>query len=554
MKGLIVPFFKSEERRKAWTYLFLLLLLLCLVNGVNVVISYYGADFMTAVSDRNSDAFFAVLPRYVFAFVLATVLAVLYRYTEERFALEWRSWMTSHLLKKYFFSRAYYNLRMRSEIDNPDQRIAEDVHNFTATALSLFLIVLNSVITLIAFMGVLSSISRTLGIVVLIYAVVGTLGTVYVGRRLVRIHSRQYQREANFRYGLVRIRDNAESIAFFRGEARERLDLAQRFRALVRNTRYLISWNRNLGVFTTGYNFLSLLVPTIVVAPLYFQHQIEFGKVTQAGGAFAQVLAALSVIITQFERLSAFGAGVQRLEGLWQVLNARELRDADDDPEVTVEEGEKLVLKDLTVSPPRSNRVLVKDLSLVLKKGKALLIMGASGTGKSSILRTIAGLWNSGSGKIERPRLRQMVFLPQKPYMPIGSLRAQIMYPSRETNGHDEQLREILKKVNLETVLERVNGSLSAVLDWGNILSLGEQQRISFARMFYQNPDLAFLDEATSALDEENEEHLYKAARESSITLVSVGHRSTLQKYHDDKLVLNRDGRWELGPLSTADH
>lgn len=546
LQTLIIPFFKSEERKKAWGLFALLLLFLCLVSFINVLSSYLGRDFMTALSKQNTSTFYSIFPWYVGSFALATVVAVAYRYVEERLALVWRTWMTGHLLKKYFFDRAYFNLQTHREIDNPDQRISEDVKNFTATTLSLFLIVLNSLITVIAFIGVLGSISNLLVIVLIGYAVIGTVATIFIGKRLVRIHNRQYKREANFRYGLVRVRDNAESIAFYRGEARERVDLGRRFRGVYRNTLSLIGWNRNLGFFTTGYNNLSILLPIMVVAPLFLHGKVEFGVVTQAAGAFAQVLAAMSIIITQFERLSAFAVGVHRLEGLWNAVNARELRDEDDDPEIQIEEGQGLLLRELTVTPPNVQHVLVKDLSLSVRKKGSLLIMGPSGTGKSSVLRTIAGLWSSGSGTIRRPRLRDIMFLPQRPYMPVGPLRAQLIYPSRFEKDSDDKLLEILKLVNLENILERTDGDLSLVLDWTNILSLGEQQRVSFARLLYRNPQLAFLDEATSALDEDNEKLLYSHALEAGITLVSVGHRSTLEKFHERFLDLEMGGSWHL--------
>ena len=501
---------------------------------------------MNSLSDHKVANFYSLLPLYIATFAAATGIAVYYRFTEERLALVWRNWMTQHLLKKYFFSRSYYKIRMNQEIDNPDQRICEDVHNFTATTLSLLLIVLNSTFSALAFIGVLASISYQLVLVLILYAMVGTIGTFFIGKRLVRIYNKQYQREANFRYGLVRVRDNAESIAFFRGEARERLDLTRRFGAIFRNTTSMIGWNRNLGFFTTGYNYLALIVPTVLVAPLFFDGKIQFGVVIQAGAAFAQVLAALSVIITQFERLSAFAAGVNRLEGLWDVLNARDLHDGEDDPEVSVSEGAELTVTNLTVLPPKSKRILVKDLCFSLAKKSALLIMGESGTGKSSILRTIAGLWSTGSGSIERPRLRQMMFLPQRPYMPLGSLRAQLMYPSRETKVPDEKLKQILREVHLESILKRVDNDLSCILDWSNVLSLGEQQRVSFARVLYQQPELAFLDEATSALDEPTEAMLYQLLRTKGISLISVGHRSTLRQFHDRVLTLVPNGQWEL--------
>jgi len=539
-------FFIADSRRRAWGMFALLIALLFLVNGVNVLLSYIGRDFMSSLEARNPAEFYKNLWFYLIGFACATLLAVFYRFTEERLALIWREWMTQHLLKKYFFNRAYYRLRNRKEIDNPDQRVAEDVRSFTATTLSLLLIVLNSIITIVAFMGVLYSISTALVVVLFIYGVVGTVATVYIGRRLVRLHFRQYRREADFRYGLIRVRDHAESVAFYRGEPRERIDLSRRFRSVFRNFSRLIIWNRNLGVFTTGYNYLALIIPTIIVAPLYLAGTIKIGVVTQAAGAFAQVLAAFSIVITQFERISAYAAGVGRLESLWNALNADAFSEEDDDPQIAFEEGDSLVLKGLTVSPPGQSRILVEQLDLALKKGKSLLIMGASGRGKSSILRAIAGLWQSGGGTVFRPQLREMMFLPQRPYMPVGSLRAQLMYPAREKHEKTKELLKTLREVNLESVLERTRGSVDIVLDWANVLSLGEQQRIAFARLFYQKPKLAFLDEATSALDEENEEMLYKKLRESKISYISVGHRSTLRPFHDFVLTLEDEGKWQL--------
>lgn len=540
------PFFVSESRKRAWGLLALLLLLLILVSIVNVALSYIGRDLFSALEQRNVGGFSSILLRYFSCFAVATAAAVLYRYTEERLALRWREWMTQHLLKKYFFNRAFYRLRSRKEIDNPDQRIAEDVNSFTATTLSLFLILLNSTITIIAFAGVLYQISTTLVIVLLVYSCVGTLLTVGVGRRLVRLHYRQYRREADFRYGLIRVRDNAESIAFYRGEARERIDLARRFRAVFRNFSNLIVWNRNLGFFTTSYNYAALLVPTIVVAPLYFRKEVEFGVITQAGGAFAQVLAALSVVITQFERLSAYAAGVGRLEGIWEALNAQRLEDDDDDPAITTVEGELLVLKDVTISPPGDTRELIAHLNATVPAGSGLLIMGPSGCGKSSLLRAVAGLWQNGSGTISRPQLRDMMFLPQRPYMPSGSLRAQLMYPAREKSGASAEMRETLKRAQLAELLERSNGSLDISLDWPNILSLGEQQRVAFARLFFKRPQLACLDEATSALDEENEMAMYEQLSGLDLTYISVGHRSTLRKFHDVVLILEAGGAWKI--------
>ena len=538
-----VPFFKSERKRTAWGFLLTLLLLLVVVNGLNVAQSYIGRDFINALSERRAGDFYRQSAYYLLALAVATIIAVYYRYTEERLALAWREWMTARLVHLYFTGRNYYRLRAIPELDNPDQRIAEDVKNFTAVSLSLFLITLNSAITLVSFMGVLASISGLLVAVLFIYTIFGTGLTIKIGSRLVRIYNRQYAREATFRYNLVRIRENAESIAFFRGERREKVGIGHRFKDLVRNSRYLISWNRNLGMFTTGYSNFALVLPTLIIAPAFFAGGVQFGVVTQATAAFAQVLAAASVIITQFERISAYFAGTARLRNLWNELNA--VRD-DEEQEIHVEEGTRLKLTKTTIVPPKSDRELVKELSFTLKPGNGLLIMGPSGSGKSSVLRTIAGIWTEGQGAIERPSYREMMFLPQRPYMVPGSLRAQLLYPFRESGEQDKKLKKVLSQVNLSEVLERVGGKLDAKLDWSNVLSLGEQQRVSFARLFLMEPKIAFLDEGTSALDEDNELTLYSLLRKSGLTFVSVGHRSSLIQFHDFVLQLDGSGGWKL--------
>lgn len=542
-------FFASERRHKARGYLIALLTLALAVGGIQVLMSYAGRDFMTAIARKNYAAYWVSLGLYLGTFSLAVPVGVFYRWIEERLALLWREWMAQHLVKRYFNNRAYYRLRSSQSVDNPDQRISEDIRNFTISSLSFLLIALNSLVTLLAFIGVLWMISGVLVAILVAYAVAGTAISILIGRKLVRLHYQQYGREADFRYGLVRVRDNAESIAFYRGEKREHLDLVNRLSAAVANMRLIINRNRNLGFFTNSYNYLALVLPVLVVAPMFMKGQVEFGVVTQAAGAFAAVLAAVSLIITQFGGLSAYLAGIQRLGSLWDQLDeqdAEEKRIALEAIKPPEENSRLVKLDKLTICTPGVAKILVKELSFELRIHQSLMIMGASGTGKSSVLRTIAGLWPGGGGTLERPAYDHLMFLPQRPYMVEGSLRDQLLYPYPDCGVEDGVIRRTVTEVNLSDVFARVDDDLDRVVDWSNVLSLGEQQRIAFARLFLRQPEFAFLDEATSALDETNQEELYLKLRKSGISFISVGHRTTLIQYHDRILELDRSGSWKI--------
>ena len=546
-------FFRSERRRKARALLLLLLALSVASVGVTVLTSYVGRDLITAIEQKEAASYWRSMGLYLGTFVVAVLIDVYYRWAEQSLALLWREWMSQHLIKRYFNNRAYYRLRGSESIDNPDQRISEDVRNFTLDSLGYALMAVNSVMTLVGFLGVLWSISGTLVGVAVAYAVGGTFMCFVIARRLVGLHYDKYQREADFRYGLVRVRDNAESIAFYRGEKREHLDLVQRLTQVVVNMRSIILWNRNLGFFRNSYSYLALVVPILIVAPMFMRGEMGFGVVTQSLSAFAQVLGAVSLIANNFEGLSSYLAGIQRLGILWDDLDdfdAEEDRNARESQQQLDESSSKIKLEKLTVHTPDGGKLLAKNLTFELLTQQSLLIMGASGTGKSSILRTIAGLWPGGPGSLERPALRELMFLPQRPYMVPGSLRDQLRYPDHDRAIDDEQMRQIIEKVNLADVLARVEGDLDSVIDWGNVLSLGEQQRVAFGRIFLRQPKFIFLDEATSALDEENQKHLYELIQQSGIGFISVGHRETLIPFHKRLLILQTGGTWEMEDVS----
>lgn len=537
---LASPFFFSEVAWKARGLLLLLLAFTLSIKGFDVVMSYIGRDFMTALSLREQDKFLRNLYLYLFAFGVAIPLAVFYRYTEERLALMWRRWFTHHTLDKYFAHQAYYRLGWYRKIDNPDQRIEEDIRSFTSMSLSLFLIFLQSGIALFAFVGVLSSISWMLTLTAVIYAVVGSTVTYFLGRPLINLNFEQLRREADYRYKLIKVRDNSESIAFYHGEPKERTRVRQRLKDVLRNMLRIINRNRILNFFTTGYNYLVIILPTIVVAPLYLRGEIEFGVVTQSAVAFGHVLNALSVIVTNFGSLSAYAAVVRRLGVFSEVLDeACEPRRAN-----KISTGTEVSFTGVTILTPDNSRTLISDLSFKVSEG-GLLICGPSGCGKSSVLRVLAGLWDAKEGAVVRPPHEESMFLPQRPYLIIGNLRSQLLYGQTRSGFSDRELKEVLREVDLENMFNRVGG-FEANVDWAATLSNGEQQRVGIARLMLKRPKYAYLDEATTAIDEAGEAKIYTLIRSFVHTVVSVGYRSNLQRFHEQVLELHGDGTWRL--------
>lgn len=546
------PYWFSEKKWQARGLLGLLLLLALSVNAINVAISFIFRNIDTSLATypqtQDASTFWRFIGFYTGLLVIGTPIVVMYSYLQDKLGLQWREWLTNHFLDKYFQNRAYYQINFNQKIDNPDQRIAEDIRSFTRTSLSFTLLILTSVITLASFTGVLLSISVSLSVALVLYAILGTVVTAWIGQRLIGINFNQLKREADFRYGLVHVRDNAESIAFYQGETEEILQLKQRFIRAIRNFELLINWQRNLGFFTTSYNYFVSALPYLVIAPIYFAGETDFGTFTQAAIAFSQIFRALSVVVSQFENLTAFAAGIERMGDLAEAL---ENLDQQQPGMRTIDltEADQIELRNVTLLTPNYERTLVRNLPFSLQSGEGLVIVGNSGSGKSSLLRAIAGLWNAGTGQILRPPLSEIMFLPQRPYMVLGSLRSQLLYPKPDNHDISEsKMRHVLEEVNLAELPERVGG-FEVELDWANVLSLGEQQRLAFARLLLSLPNYVILDEATSALDLANEKNLYQQLKAKGATLISVGHRPSLLQYHEYVLELDGSSNWRWLPM-----
>jgi vitamin B12/bleomycin/antimicrobial peptide transport system ATP-binding/permease protein len=547
-------YWSSDRKWQARGLLLLVILLSLGYTGLSVLLNSKRGELISSLSARDEARFWQTILVFAGTLVVYAPLYAGYVYLRDRLALDWRRWLTNSLIDRYFQNRSFYHLNHATNIDNPDQRVTEDVKSFTQESLNLLLAVVDSLLAIAAFSSVLWGISKPLILFLVIYAAIGTLTTVGVfGKPLMRLNFEQLKKEANFRFGLVRVRENAEAIAFYQGEEYESDRIKSRFAEAFENFKRLLFWELNLNILTNAYEFIPFILPAIVVAPGIFAGELEVGKVTEAQGAFIRVFFSLNLIVARFQSLATFGAGVERLYTFIESLETDYLKveETDDQEQLSIktETSDCLALEKMTLETPNRQRVLVEDLSVTLLPGQGLLVRGPSGCGKSSLLRSIVGLWDAGSGTILRPPLAEMLFLPQRPYMVLGTLRDQLLYPHMDLKVEDSQLREILIQVNLPD-LEQRHGGFDTEKNWAEVLSLGEQQRLIFGRLLVNKPNYAILDEATSALDPQNEKHLYQQLQATGMTYLSVGHRESLSDYHNSTLDLSVDRTWQLRSLA----
>jgi len=536
----------SEVRGRAAALVALLIAFLFGINGLNVVNSYVGRYFMTALERRDSSEFLRQALLYVGVFAASTIAAVLYRFTEERLGLLWREWLTHRLVNVYLAGQLFYQVEVGGTLANPDQRIADDVRSFTASTLSLFLIFLNGAITMLAFSGVLWSISRLLFVVAVGYAALGSLCAIALGRPLVQLNYDQADREANFRNELVHVRQNAEEVVLLHRESHFAARLHQHIGAFVGNFQRIIAVNRNLGFFTTGYNYLIQIIPVLIVGPLFIGGTVEFGVIPQATMAFAHVLGAFSLLVNQFPSISSYAAVLARLSALADAAESIRGRAA---AGITVaEENEsRLALENLTLRAPQDGRVVVQDLSFELRAGGRLLVTAPNDVALAALQRAIVGIWDSGEGRIVRPGLDDVLLLPDRAYIPRGTLRELIVSFESAPPPADDRIWETLRLVDVDGAVHRVGG-LDSARDWHDVLSIEEQHLVGVARMLLAAPPFAVLGSLAPCLGVDRAKRVLAALAERGIGYVVLGDGELGDALFDATVDIAADGTWTHTP------
>jgi putative ATP-binding cassette transporter len=564
---MIRPYWHSEDRWWGWALLLAVVSLTLGMVYINVLFNQWNRAFFNALQDKNQAMFVEQTTRVAWLVGVFILFAVYQLYLNQMLEIRWRRWLTERYLRAWLADGVYYRMQLvAGETDNPDQRIAEDVHLLISHTLALLVGGLRALVTFATFVAILWTLSGTLTVPVagftivlpgymvwmaLLFAIGGTWFTHWVGRPLIGLNFERQRYEADFRFGLVRFRENTEGVALYRGEADELRGFRERFEAVARNWWGIMRRQRRLTYFTAGYGQAAWIVPSITAAPRYFRGELGLGGLMQTIGAFNYVQDGLSFVVQSYKEIAAWSSVVERLAGFERALEHVRIqaatgggvRQVDGRATHLTVEGVDLYLPD--------GKPLIANVNLSLSRGDTVLLAGASGSGKSTLLRAIAGIWPFGSGEVRRARDARILFLPQRPYLPIGTLRDVVSYPAGRRLD-DATLREALQAVGLTELA----GRLDEAGHWALQLSPGEQQRVAFAQALVQKPDWLFLDEATSAVDEPAEDHLYRLLRErlGGTTVVSVGHRATLHPFHARHLVVqpNPDGPASVVEVSAA--
>lgn len=535
---------KSPQGPQAMVSAITLVVMILIINGLNVVNSYVGRDFMSAIENRDIHAFRYQAMMYATIFVASSIAAAFYSFMEGRLGILWRKQLTWRLTEAYLSEHTYYRLNSTTNgIANPDQRITEDVRAFTTTTISFILMFLNGTVTAISFSGVLWSISSTLFLVAVLYAVVGSLLTIYLGRPLVGLNYNQLDMEANFRADLIHVRENSETIALAHREGRLRTRLQRRLDALVKNFSRLIRVNRNLSYFTNGYNYFIQLIPPLMIAPMFIAGKVEFGVITQSTMAFATLLGAFSLIVTQFQSISAFTAVTTRLQTLSDAIHeAHEKKLC----AVTIEENPDSVrYENVTLHSADDTRILVDDLTLEIPRGISMLCTGEEDAPRVALFRATAGMWGCAAGKIFRPNLDDILFLPERPYLPPGTLRHILLRSGREKFTSNEEIHTILRELDLEKTIQRVGG-LDVLRNWDDILSIGEQHLLSIARIFLARPAFAFLNRPETSIPKPQVSRILNELAAHKIGVVLFSQNNGFHHKFDKVLELMIGGKWML--------
>ena len=538
----------KNRRWLHWLFLAIIVLMLLAVNGINAGIGFIARDLTNALVEKQEEGFYRILGIYACCFAVALPIRVSQIFFTYKLGIIWREWLSKSLIKDYMTNKAYYQLNPideeQTDVDNPDQRITDDTRAFTGQSLSFTLGVFDALLTFSLNILILWSISTTLTFSLFGYAAFATSILLIAGKNLVKIDFDQLRYEADFRYGLVHIRDNAESIAFYSGENPERNETERRLSEVVRNFNLLIIWRVIIDVMRRSINYAGNFFPYLIMAIPYFKGDIDYGRFIQASFAFGMVEGSLFFIVNQIEDLAKFTAGIGRLEGFQsKVESISQIKPSNN--QNIISDYSSILINNADLFPPGSDKAIIKNLNLSIDSNQSLLVVGPSGCGKTSLLRMISGLWEPHQGVIKKPKTGELLFIPQKPYMLLGSLREQLCYPTEVQKFSDDHLVSVLNEVNLKTLIDRYP-NLDIKQDWPRILSLGEQQRLAFARLLLNSPRFAVLDEATSALDIETEKRLYNLLKERELSLISVGHRPSLKDFHENILELNGKGNWKL--------